>query len=224
MSWHARLILLRPTAVKDHLDRLVVAGVIDDPPTLWQVELGVLRMWHRVVFRSDTVGTCAAHAPRSGWRARLLHARPIRLPFLIAERAIAPLDHSGLAQPAWRMVRHLLAAHHDHHQAAYDLEILRGNPPALDEVIAQCEAIVAGRHPRGAWLRDLVVFDQYHETLLEQATSARAGRIVLDEAERDDPDISFGAWIRWCRAQPASPAETIAAWRAGAFPRVAAAG
>jgi len=217
--WHAWLLLLRPNRVRAHLQALVQAGVIGSAPTLWQIELGVLRMWHRVLFRSETVGTCADHSVRPTLRARLLAWRPFRAPFLFAERAIAPLDHSGLAQPAWRMVRHLLAAHHDRNQFAYDLEILRGNRPVLEAVRDQAAAVVDGTSPRARWLRDLVVFDGYHEALLAAVDKALADEPLVDPDELDDPDITFDAYIRWCLAQPPTPAATWAAWRQRDFPR-----
>ena len=80
VTWHARLVLLWPRRIDDHLAALVEAGTLQRRPTLWQVELAVLRMWHRVVFRGDTVGTCTAHPVRRTWRARLLQWRPIRWP------------------------------------------------------------------------------------------------------------------------------------------------
>ena len=217
MTWHARLLLLRPAAIDAHLDALHAAGRIPVRPNLWQIELGVLRMWHRVLFRADTVGT-STRAPRDTWRARLLHRKAVRAVVLLAERAIAPLDHSGLAQPSWRMVRHLMAAHHDGAQSVYDLEILAAKPEELARVIATAQAVVDDAHPRAAWLRDLVVFEGYHENLLQRARAVQAGDLPLLPDEWDNPDISFQAFVRWCAAQPPDPAGTWAAWRSGAFP------
>ncbi len=218
VPWHAWPLLLRPRRIRRRLRQLVAAGVIERAPNLWQVELGVLRMWLRVFFRSDTVGTCAHHPVRRTWRARLLRWRLLRGPFLAWERAVAPLDHSGLAQPEWRLVRHLLAAHHDQHAFAYDLEILKGTPGALEEVEAKAREVIAEETRRARWLRDLVVFDRYHESLLESVARARAGLPLVTADEADDPDIAFDAYARWCLAQPPTPRATFAAWRAGAFP------
>lgn len=217
--WHAYLILLRPGRVQRHLDALFAAELIPAVPTLWQIELGVLRMWHRVLFRSETIGTCATHPVRSTRRARWLENRFLRGPFLFWERAIAPLDHSGLAQPTWRLVRHLLAAHHDGNQFAYDLHILRAHPDALDAVEEQAHAVLTEDSRRSRWLRDLVVYDRYHEHLLDSVQRAKRGEPLLLPHEEDDPDISFPAYVRWCLAQPATPLETWRAWRAGCFPR-----
>jgi len=218
-SWHAYLVLLRPRQVAVRLGQLVDAGVISRAPTLWQIQLGVLRMWHRVFFRADTVGTCSGHPVRSTWRARLLRFRVFRGPFLVSERAMAPFDHSGLVQSPWRMVRHLVGAHHDANQFAYDLEILKANPVALEEVAVLASEVVAGATRRARWLADLCVFEGYHAALLVATRRALAGESLVDPAEKDDPDIGFSAYIRWCLAQPSTPRTTWAAWRAGDFPR-----
>jgi hypothetical protein len=202
---------------------LVAARVLKTAPSLWQIELGVLRMWHRLLFRPDTVGCCEQHPVRPNLRARLLQFRLLRFPFLLRERAIAPLDMSGLCQPTWRLIRHLLGAHHDAHQFAYDLEILKGSPGALGELRDRAAAIVSGSDPRAAWLRDLCVFERYHENLLAAAERALVGQPLVGDDEADDPDITFSAYIRWCLAQPEDPPATWRAWRQGEFPRPLAA-
>ncbi len=216
--WHAVLLLLRPLRVREHLARLVSRGVIAGAPNLWQVELGVLRMWHRVFFRSGSIGT-SSEPVRPGTRARLLHFRPLRFPFLVAHRAVAPLDHSGLVQPTARLINHLLTAHHDAAQFTYDLEILRGTDGALADARARVAAVVAGTAPRSELIKDLCVHVGYHERLLAAIDAVLAGRPLVSRVEADDPDISFQAFIRWCSAQPTTPRATWDAWRSGAFPR-----
>ncbi len=114
-------------------------------------------------------------------------------------------------------VRPGLAAHHDGTQALYDLEILASRPGALGELRAELAAIVDHDTPRGRWLRDLTVFDGYHEHLLALVDDARAGRFGYDADDARDPDVSFSAYLAWCAAQPPTPAATLAALRAGAL-------
>jgi hypothetical protein len=201
-----------------NLDRIRAAGHIPaaDIPTPWQLSLGVLRMWHRILFRSDTVGTSPGGRVRGTWRARLLHLRALRLPFLLAEGAVVPLDLTGLASSPERLFRHLLGAHHDQHQFAYDLEILAAYGRLADLRAAVLE-VIEHDTPRSRWLRDLTVFEGYHESLLAAVDCALAGDPALTEAEATDPDISFGAYLRWCARQPATPGETVRAWREGRF-------
>ena len=184
-------------------------------PNTWQVTLGVARMWHRVFFRPETIGMCADDPVRDTWRARLLLYRPLRFPFLLREKAIAPLDFSGLLSSSERVIRHLVGAHHDKNQFAYDLSILELEPGRLAELVERTRAVVDGADPRAEWLRDLVVYERYHERLLAAAERALAEGVELPPDEEDDPDISFTGYLAWCAAQPETPEETVEALRAG---------
>lgn len=207
-----------PRRVAGALSRVAASGLHPRTPNLWQIQLGVLRMQHRLLFRSETIGTCAAHPVRPTWRARLLQARPLRFPFLVRERAIAPLDSSGLASPPERVLRHLLGAHHDGWQLVYDLELLAAAHPGwLERVRDAARAVVDGSDPRAEWLRDLCVFEGYHEQLLDAVTRALDGELALDEASERDPDITFRAYLAWCAAQPATPGETLSRWLSGRY-------
>ena len=215
----ARVLLRRPAQVAANLSRVEARGIVEKTPSPWQIALGVLRMWHRTIFRSETIGTCVSHPVRSTWRARLLRFRPLRFPFLVKERAITPFDLSGLATPPWRVVRHLLGAHHDGPQFTYDLELLGCYEGGLEELERRTREVVETDDARSRWLRDLVVYENYHESLLAAVRRARRGELEGDlrPEERDDPDITFSAYLRWCAAQPGSPLETWRAWRRGSF-------
>jgi hypothetical protein len=215
LPWYARAILLRPRAVLARLEQAVAAGVSPVAPNSWQLSLGVLRMWHRLLRRTETVGTSASPV-RSTWRARLLRPRGLRLPFLLAERAVAPLDLTGLASPTERLLRHLLAAHHEGPQLVYDLEILAAHPGGLAGLRERVGRLLAEDTRRHRWLRDLTVFEGYHEGLAAAVDRALAGEPLPAELA-DDPDVSFAAAMRWCARQPPDPASTLAAWRAGRF-------
>lgn len=212
------LAMIAPRTVAAALERVARSGLYPRTPNLWQLQLGILRMQHRVAFRSETIGTCATHPVRPTWRARLLHHRPLRFPFLMRERAIAPLDYSGLASPPERVLRHLLGAHHDGWQLVYDLELLAAAHPGwLERVRDAARAVVDGSDPRAEWLRDLCVFEGYHEQLLACVERALDGDLELDARSASDPDITFGAYLAWCARQPETPAETLALWLAGRY-------
>ncbi|MBL9022526.1 MAG: hypothetical protein JNL21_10000 [Myxococcales bacterium] len=212
----ARVLLVDVAAVSRALERLAQSRAYPAVPNTWQITLGILRMWHRMAFRSGTVGT-SRRPVRDTWRARLLVPRPVRFPFLLAERAIAPLDFSGLLSARERVIRHLLGAHHDENQFAYDLEMLQHDPGALEELAERVRAVTSGRDPRAAYLRDLTVFEGYHEDLELAVTRALQGDFGLTPADARDPDISFAAYLAWCARQPATPADTWRALRAGRF-------
>lgn len=208
-------LLLRPRDAETRLrsfDALQRSG----GPNLWQVQLGVVRMLHRVIFRSESIGNCADHPVRNTWRARLLHRRAIRLPVLVALRAVAPLDFSGLLSPAWRIQRHLLAAHHDGLQFVYDFELLRASPGALEEVRADAEAIISGRDPHAEAWRDVAIFERYHENLIAAIDAFEAGELRLGE-DVDNPDLTFFAFLRWCARQPVDAEQTLRLFQTGEY-------
>jgi hypothetical protein len=217
-SLWARALVLFPRAIGDRLARIEASGLVPRVPTVPQIALGIARMHYRLLTRPESVGTCIAHPVRASWRARLLEPRVARFPFLVRERAIAPLDFSGLASPRERILRHLLAAHHDGHQFAYDLELLGIHPGALEELHDRARAVVDGTDPRAAWLRDLCVYEGYHEHLLEIVAAVLAGTPVLETLpphEANDPDVTLTAYLRWCAAQPEDLGGVIDAWLEG---------
>lgn len=214
--WYVRLLLGDPERILVHLERMRTHGIVEVAPNPWQLCLGVLRLWHRNLFHSETVGTSPGGAVRPTWRARLLANRAVRLPFLLASRAVAPLDFTGLRNPPERLIRHLLGAHHDGNQFVYDLEILAGHG-RLEQLRDEVTAVIARDDARSRWLRDLAVFEGYHESLATAVERAIASGPAMTEAEASDPDLTFRGYLAWCARQPATPAATLAAWRAGHF-------
>lgn len=208
-------LLLRPRDAEARL-RNFDALLTEDAPNPWQVQLGVVRMLHRVLFRSESIGTCADHPVRNTWRARMLHNRAMRLPVLVALRAVAPLDFSGLLSPTWRIQRHLLSAHHDGLQFVYDFELLATSPGALDEVRAHAEAIVSGRDPNAKAWRDVAIFERYHENLIAAIDAFKGGELELGD-DVDNPDLTFFAFLRWCARQPSSADETLRLFQSGDY-------
>ena len=215
IPWHAYVLLVNPRKVLASLEKIKRQGEIERVPNLWQIELGVISMWHRVLFRSDAVGTCKADAVRSNWRARVLEWRPLRFPFLLREKAVAPLDFSGLVSSPERIISHLLGAHHDGAQFAYDLELLRLTPGGLERALEATLGVTQRDSARSRWLRDLVVYEGYHERLEQALRNALSEGISYPPEQANDPDVAFGAYLRWCAKQPATPAETLMAWRRG---------
>lgn len=212
----AWLVLWNPGRIQASLALVRDAMIVEKVPGIWQIFLGVARMVHRLVFRTGTVGTCSAQPVRSTWRARWLQYRAIRLPFLIAERVVAPMDLSGLVSSPDRIIRHLLGAHHDGVQFVYDLQLLSLHPGKLEELREAARAVVSGDDARARWLRDLTVFEGYHEALLAAAERAIIeGAFTSSEDGGVDPDISLLGYLRWCARQPESPRATLRALRRG---------
>lgn len=208
------LLLPHPERTRRNLEALHAAGAIDAVPTLFQVFLGVLYMRYRIVFRSETIGVDDAPV-RQTRRARLLARRWVRAPFLARERVVAPFDLTGLAATPEFLHRHLIGAYHPGENALYDLALLTAWPGRLEALRTEVAALVEGHHPRGDWLRDLVVYEGYHERLLGLVDQAIAGDLDLRDAGAIASDASLRGFVAWCCNQPATPAEALAAWREG---------
>ena len=219
IPWYVYPLLLTPRRIAANLERVHAAGLVPETPNLWQLAQGVLRMYHRLLFRSETVGTCAAHPVRRTWRARLLQYRPLRFPALLLEGAVKPLDLTGLASSPDALIRHLLGAHHDGLQFVFDLQLLSVHPGKLDELASATRDLLARDDDRARWLKDLTVYERYHETLLAEVERALAAGGPEVTPELDDPDLTFTAYLAWCAAQPATPQASLRAWR-GRLPRL----
>ncbi len=215
LPFPAALLLLRPERVRARLRAIEAAGLVPITPTPFQIAIGIARMWERVLFRSETIGQSRSHSPRDTWRAKLFESRPLRFPFLLAEKAVAPLDFSGLLSSRERILRHLLGAHHDRVQFLYDFELLESEPGALEELRERARAVVERDDPRSEFLRDLVVFEGYHEALLSAVDAKLAGEPLGDAEENADPDISLRAYLMWCADQPKDMRALLEAVREG---------
>ncbi len=215
--WFSYPFLLFPGRILRNLELRVESGMTVDPPNAWQLSLGVMRMWHRSIFRAETVGTSPAGKVRNTWRARLLNNRSLRLPCLLWEGAVAPYDMTGLASSKEGIIRHLLGAHHDGVQFIFDLDLLAAHEGALEELEARTREVIQSKGRRSQWLRDLTVFEGYHEALLAATQEVLRRGVMLSERERRDADISLEGYLRWCAEQPATPEATWRAVQAGAF-------
>lgn len=197
--WWLELVLLDVARLRHVLALARKHGLVAREVTPRQVFAGIVRMWGRVLFRSDTVGT-STRPVRSNWRARLLHFRGVRLPFLLAERFVAPLDFSGMLSSPERVSRHVLGAHHQPAQLVYDLELLSLHEGALERLEAAATEILEHDTPRTRWLKDLCVHEGYHQSVLEAVRAFRAS----PPAPGTDPDLSFSGFLDWCSKVPVS--------------------
>ena len=212
-----RLLLLSPRRVASMLARAEARGLVPEAPNVWQISLGVMRMLHRMATRPESIGLSVDHAPRPGLRAGLLRWRPLRFPFVLAIGAVRPWDLSGMLSRPEELIRHLVGTHHDRHQFAYDMQILSLSEGALERLLEEARAVERGADGRARLMQDLCVFEGYHGRLVEAVEGALGGDFLLGEDEAGDPDISFIAYLRWCKAQPETPELTLAAIRDGRF-------
>lgn len=209
------LLLWAPGRIQRRLAALEAHGAIDRAPSLYQVWMGVLYMWTRVVLRPSSIGLATDEPVRDTPGARRLRNRLHRLPAILRARAVNPLDQVGLGSSTAHVIRHLTGAYHPGDNALYDLQILDVEPGALDTLRARVAAIVDGTHPDAELLRDLCVYEGYHERLLDMVD--RWIEDGADGARIDNPDTTLRAFMQWCAAAPPSPGATWRAVRGGHF-------
>ncbi|MBK9261239.1 MAG: hypothetical protein IPM54_15715 [Polyangiaceae bacterium] len=203
-----RFVLRNPERVEWHLDRLYELGRIDVKPNLWQVSLGVAYMLHRMVFRPSTIGIDETPVRRT-FRARLWQYRPLRFPFLLWQKAIDPIDLTGLSGSMERKHSHLVGAYHPGDNALYDLECMTCDADALAKLREDVVKIIQGDSARARFFQDLTVYEGYHPRLLQLIDRAMAGDFAPQPGKEDHPDTTLRGFLRWCAAQPDTPEATF---------------
>lgn len=209
-----KFVLRNPERVAWHLEKLHAHGRIDVRPNLWQVTMGVMYMLHRMVFRPATIGLDDSPV-RKTWRARLWQYRPLRFPFLIWQKAIDPIDLTGLSGTMARKHSHLVGAYHPGDNALYDLECMTCDPEALKALRADVADILQNQSARAQFLKDLTVYEGYHERLLHLIDRALVGDFAPAQGQEDHPDTTLRGFLRWCAAQPETPDSTLRAFLQG---------
>ncbi len=217
MKLRHHVLHFRPRRIEARVDALYRAGTIDVRPTLWQLWLGVAYMWHRATFRPETIGLSTAPV-RETRRARVFRWRPARAVFLFDVLGLSggprvnPLDHTGLGSSVDHVIRHLLGAHHDADDFHFDLALIAHEPGVLESLRDRVQRIVDESDPDAVFLKDLCVYEGYHEALLSGIDAWLAGDLELDGT---NPDATLTAFLRWCAAQPDSLRATLRLARQG---------
>ncbi len=209
----ARVLLYNPELVQKNLRLLYQHGHIEAVPNSWQVSMYVLYMWYRIVFRLDTVGTHATDKVRDTWRAKLWENRVIRVPFLIMEGALnGNYDSTGLGITVDRKMKHLVGAFHPEDNYIYDLALVASYPGKMEQLRRQVIEVLENDNDRTRFLKDLVVYEDYHERLLRAIDRVSSGDwSMVDPAKENNPDTSIANFAKWCLKQPKTPAETLQA-------------
>lgn len=202
--------------VSVRLEQLHAHGVIEHKPNLWQLFTGVLYMYHRALYRPETIGMSGSGVVRDTARAQRLNKRVLRGPFLFAGRHVNPLDHTGLCSSTDHVIRHIVGAYHPGYNVAYDLQIIAGEVGALSRLASRLRGIADGTSDDAEWFRDLVVYQGYHAGVLAEV-EAWIARDNADDPDRvhNHADATLPAFLRWCSLQPETPAGALRALRAG---------
>ncbi|MCB9665753.1 MAG: hypothetical protein H6732_16715 [Alphaproteobacteria bacterium] len=206
-AWY--VLLWGPRRIERRLAALEAQGLVEQAPSLWQVWLGVLYMWTRVLRRPETIGLSDGAPVRDTPGARRLQHRLPRLVALLRTRSVNPLDQVGLGSSTPHVMRHLLGAYHPGDNALYDLTLLHVEDGALEALRDALVAVLDGRHPQATLLQDLCVYEGYHARLLAMVEA------WLEEGpggvELVHPDTTLRAFMAWCASQPDGPVATLRA-------------
>jgi len=185
-------------------------GELDRIPNLWQLVQGNYRMFVDFIIP----------ASRQMYRESGKHYEWQQLLRFLDEPS-AIMDPIGFGASRDMIISHLVQV--THHEAAYDVELLRMWPGGIAELLRQLRLLVAGEHPRQAGIAEIVEYPDYHERLL------RALEAYLEDPESNprlrvmDPPEGFdvdSAWERWatpaklltyCAKMPRTPWETTKA-------------
>lgn len=209
VPWPYFLVIRRPRVALANLRALHARGVTPGVPTPFQMLCGVLYMVHRLLFRSDTVGLERNEPVRATRWARLLRPRPLRFPFLAWERVINPFDLTGFGSRRDFLVRHVVGAHHAGDDAIYDLTLLLAHDDALAELRARVVDVIAERTPHDRFLKDLCVYERYHDKLLVTLDAVEAGRHEPPDMAVAS-DTSLPGFVAWCLARPPTLRDALA--------------
>lgn len=203
---YVRLLLSSPEAIQKNLCLLYQNGHIDDVPSLWQIVQGTGFYWHRYFFRASTVGLSKTDKVKPTLRARLLSSKVIRTPFLYFSKAIGEKpDVTGLGVSPDYKIRHLLGAYHPGDNAVYDLQFLDCFPGKLEALRHELLTLLRVDNDQSRWLKDLVIYEGYHERLLAMVEENLTGSFTVAEENANNPDTSMRAYVQWCLDQPETP-------------------
>lgn len=203
------LLLHNPKLLQKNLRLLKERGHIREIPTLWQVFQGMAQQWWYTVNNLETLGHDFENPIRDSIGAKLLQPHAMRFLPLMIEGAINPADRTGLALTPERKMRHILGTHHPPETVIYDLQLLDCYPGALDTLRAKLVAIIEGDDFKSRWLKDLVVYEGYHESILPTVDRAIAGDFSVSLPPRPGDDFTVGSFAERCLACPPKPDGTI---------------
>lgn len=204
-----RLFVHNPELMLKNLALLKEKGHIQEIPTLWQVIQGMAQQWSFTAANLEKLGHDQSHPVRDSAGARLLQPQLLRFIPLLIEGAINPWDRSGLALTPERKMRHILGTHHGGETVMYDMQLLDCYPGALESLRDQLNEILENDTPRSRWLRDLVVYEGYHEALKRVVDRALAGDFTVPEEAPPGDDYTVGSFVDRCLACPVTPEETL---------------
>jgi len=172
------LAFLRPSRVRDRLERLRALGHLTAIPTISQI---LIAGRDQIIISASAETKMFYESQGIPW---IFHN--VRR-FLSGPATV--LDPVGLFSPRDTIIHHVLQTFHRH--AVYDLVLLRAFPDGLDEMERQAAEIAAGTHPHQRALASLIEDGSYHARLPGDVRAFRADPLAparaLPAGLVDDP-------------------------------------
>lgn len=196
---------------EERLSYFVDRGMLEAVPSDWQLEVGRRAMMPIALSESARERTRS----RRTWLGQV----PIRVPLQLLYSPLQGLAGTGLAEPAGRIVRHVVSVYHEDAFLGYDLQLLAASPGGLGLLAERADEIARGRGLVDRGLRNLVGYEGYHRGLVDLAERAMRSEYP-DPLDLDRRFVSLVGFARFCLALPDWPPRehygfdlgTIRAW------------
>lgn len=153
--------MLDPRLRQARLQAMAERGWIEQMPTAWQLTLGSAHMLLGYILPSNV--QFYEHYDQPHWWQQLIR---------VLDEPSAVMDPVGFGLSAEMLVSHLVQVVHS--SAGYDVALLDLIPGGLEQLEAELDLLVAGRHPRQSALDALVERPGYHARLREAVRAYRA--------------------------------------------------
>jgi hypothetical protein len=137
------------------------------------------------------------------------------------------LDPVGLFSPRQTIVHHVLQTFHRH--PVYDLALLAAHEGGWEDMAAQADALLAGRHPHQRALSSLIEDGAYHQRLPGEIAAFRANPHEpargIPAGLVTDPELMLGmdqfkdlrGLVRYASRLPVGRMQAAWAWLAAGF-------
>ncbi len=157
--------MLRPSVVRERLERLRSLGHCDVTPTLSQL----------LIASRDQLSFSLGADTREFYRAQGIPWIFHNLRRFVAYPTTM-MDPMGLFSSRDTIIQHILQTFHRH--ATYDLVLLSGHEGGLDEMARQLDELSSGHHPHQRSLDSLVEDGSYHQRLQQDVPEFIANPLI----------------------------------------------
>jgi len=194
---------VRPGEVRDRLEALHAAGLVEVVPTRAQIFFGGLDMLRFVI----------EPLAREYYEQKGISFGFHQL-LRVLDDPVSMIDPTGFLSERDTIIGHVMQV--VHLNPVYDLQLMEMFPGGLDELERQVAAMVAGTHPRHGTISAIIEEPGYHAVLLDYVRRYRRDRTAPPPVRpqgplRRDPAVAAAertfatlpGFLRYCRRLPA---------------------